>query len=266
MLIMTVPPSSYPMHPPLWQPVEKPLHLDTHALHVWRFPLKGDQCPSKTYTCQLSPDELARAARFHFPIHSNRYVTSRFALRTILGAYLSTPPDQLCFEYTKFGKPFLVDSLNPQGYAFNMSHSQDLGILAISRHPTLGADVEAIRNDFGGEEVAQSHFAPSEFAELLSLPLEQRPQGFFNCWTRKEAYVKALGAGLQVPLDSFEVSLRPGQPAKFLRGTGPDWRLLTFLASEKFQAAVAYEGPLATPLYFDPVELMKPYSEEFLSR
>lgn len=249
------------MHPPFWQPVAKPPRLDADFVHVWRFHLNGDQVPPRTYSSHLSQDELARSARFHFAIHSNRYVTSRFAFRAILGAYLNLPPRDICFEYTEFGKPFLVAALNSQGYAFNVSHSQDLGILAISRHPTLGADVEAIRDDFGGEEIAQSHFAPSEFDELRSLPVEQRPQGFFNCWTRKEAYVKALGAGLQVPLDSFEVSLRPSQPAKFLRGTGPDWRLLSFLASDKFQAAVAYEGPLATPLYFDPAELLKPFGD-----
>ena len=247
------------MHPPLWQSVTRPPRLDFQALHVWRFQLAGDQHPPHTYASHLSPDELARAARFHFAVHSNRYITSRFVVRAILGAYLNLSPGQLCFDYTKYGKPFLVASLNSLGCTFNVSHSQDVGILAVSLHPTLGADVEAVRDDFGGEEVAQSHFAPSEFAELLSLPLDQRSQGFFNCWTRKEAYVKALGAGLQVPLDSFEVSLRPGQPAEFLRGAGPSWRLLSFLAADKFQAAVAYEGAPAKPCYFDPAELLKPF-------
>jgi 4'-phosphopantetheinyl transferase len=203
---------------------------------------------------------LRRADRFHFPIHSNRYLTSRFALRAILGSYLRLSPGELVFEYTRFGKPLLPAMLNPQNYTFNVSHSQDLGVLAISHHETVGIDVEAIREDFGGEEVAESNFAPAEFRELLSLSMQDRPQGFFNCWTRKEAYVKALGAGLQIPLDSFEVSLRPSEPAAFLRGPGPAWRLLSFSPAPNFQGAVAYQGAPAEAAYFDATDLLRRFA------
>ena len=99
--------------------------------------------------------------------------------------------------------------------------------------------------------MAQANFAPAEFRELLSLPADIRPQAFFNCWTRKEAYVKALGAGLQIPLDSFEVSLRPGEAPRFLRGAGVGWNLLSFVAAEGFQGAVAYRGVEARVNFYE---------------
>jgi len=240
-----------------WQIVTQPPSLASDSLHVWRFPLNGESAPdSRQFAC-LKPDETARASRFHFPIHSNRYVASRFALRTILGSYLGVAPRDLAFEYTTFGKPYLAAPSNPLRLSFNVSHSQDLGVLAVSFRANLGIDVEAIKEDFGGEEVAESHFAPAEFQQLLSLPEALRPQAFFNCWTRKEAYVKALGAGLQIPLDSFEVSLLPGQPAEFRRGAAASWRLLSFLPVRDFQGAVAYEGATANAEFFDAAALLE---------
>ena len=244
-----------------WQPVTRCPSFPSNFLHVWRLQLKGDSSFEAHRRSILSSDELARASRFHFPVHANRFITSRMAIRTILGAYLGISPSDLAFEQTQYGRPFLSAALNPLMLSFNLSHSQDLGVLAISPHKGLGIDVEAIREDFGGEDVAKSHFAPAEFRELLSLPEAQLPQAFFNCWTRKEAYVKALGAGLQIPLDSFEVSLRPGQPARFLRGAGAAWRLLSFSPARDFQGAVAYEGVPADAQFFDAEKLLREFGD-----
>jgi 4'-phosphopantetheinyl transferase len=242
-----------------WQPVTRCPSFPSNFLHVWRFQLNGDSSFEAHRRSILSSDELARASRFHFPVHANRFITSRMAIRTILGAYLGISPRDLAFEQTQYGRPFLSAALNPLMLSFNLSHSQDLGVFAISPHKGLGIDVEAIREDFGGEDVAESHFAPAEFRELISLPEAQRPQAFFNCWTRKEAYVKALGAGLQIPLDSFEVSLRPGQPARFLRGAGRAWRLVSFSPAQDFQGAVAYEGVPADAQFFDATKLLREF-------
>ena len=239
-----------------WQPVTRWPSFPSNFLHVWRFQLNGDSPVEARRRSILSSDELARASRFHFPVHANRFITGRLAIRTILGGYLEISPRDLAFEQTQYGRPFLSAAVNPLMLSFNLSHSQDVGVFAISPHKSLGIDVEAVREDFGGEDVAESHFAPAEFRELLSLPEAQRPQAFFNCWTRKEAYVKALGAGLQIPLDSFEVSLRPDQPARFLRGAGTDWRLLSFSPARDFQGAVAYEGVPADAQFFDATKLL----------
>jgi len=247
--------------PVFWQPVTRCPSFSSNFLHVWRLELNGDSSFDAHRRSILSSDELARASRFHFPVHANRFITGRMAIRTILGAYLAVSPGDLAFEQTQYGRPFLSAALNPLMLSFNLSHSQDLGVFAISSHKCLGIDVEAIRADFGGEDVAESHFAPAEFQELVSLPEAQRPQAFFNCWTRKEAYVKALGAGLQIPLDSFEVSLRPGEPARFLRGASTAWRLVSFSPARDFQGAVAYEGVPADAQFFDAKKLLREFGD-----
>jgi len=225
-----------------WQTVTIAPPLAPGEIHIWRYSLELSSAHARDAGPLLSPDELERAARFHFPVHRNRYIAGRSQLRKTLGSYLQVAPASVDFAYSEFGKPAIPMAQNPEAIAFNVSHSEDLWVLAVSRVQPLGIDVERIRSDFGGEEVAQANFAPGEFHELLSLPADIRPQAFFNCWTRKEAYVKALGAGLQIPLDSFEVSLRPGDAPRFLRGAGTGWNLLSFVAAEGFQGAVAYHG------------------------
>jgi len=234
-----------------WQVVTTAPPIAPGELHIWRYGLELSSEHAQNAGPLLSPEELQRAARFHFPIHRDRYIAGRSQLREILGSYLQIAPASIDFAYSEFGKPAVATAQNPASIAFNVSHSEDLCVLAVSRIQPLGIDVERIRGDFGGEEVAQANFAPAEFRELLSLPADIRPQAFFNCWTRKEAYVKALGAGLQIPLDSFEVSLRPGEAPRFLRGAGVGWNLLSFVAAEGFQGAVAYRGAEARVNFYE---------------
>ncbi len=236
---------------PAWLTATSPPPLEPGHIHIWRYRL--DQ-PLENLTGQeslLAPGELDRASRYLFPLHRNRFIVGRAQLRKILGGYLGTPPAAISFAYSEFGRPTLSPILHPAGFAFNVSHSEDLWLLAVSLTPVLGIDVERFRTDFGGEDIARSNFAPNEFRELMSLPERVRPQAFFNCWTRKEAYVKALGGGLQIPLDSFEVTLRPGDPPKFLRGASDDWNLLSFVAEEGYQAAVACQRRVVRPLFFE---------------
>lgn len=234
-----------------WQIAAIAPPIASGEIHVWRCSLELSSAHARDAGPLLSPDELERAARFHFPIHRNRFIAGRSQLRKTLGSYLQVAPSSIDFAYSEFGKPAVRMAQNPAAIAFNVSHSEDLCVLAVSRIQPLGIDIERIRGDFGGEEVAQANFAPAEFRELLSLPADIRPQAFFNCWTRKEAYVKALGAGLQIPLDSFEVSLRPGEPPRFLRGAGTGWNLLSFVAAEGFQGAVAYHGVEARVNFYE---------------
>lgn len=238
-----------------WQlPVSVP-PLGLTSLHVWRYRLDLDQLAPTNPATLLSSDENERASRFHFPIHRNRYIAGRAMLRRILAAYQNTPPDSLTFSYAKYGKPSLPQTSGQNPVTFNSSHSQDLGVLVVGIGRTLGIDVEAVRADFGGEEVAELNFAPAEFHSLRNLPVDIRPQAFFNCWTRKEAYIKALGAGLQIPLDCFEVSLLPDEPAEFRRGVEEKWRLLSFSAEAAFQGALVYDGAQTMPEFYDASSL-----------
>jgi 4'-phosphopantetheinyl transferase len=138
-------------------------------------------------------------------------------LRSILGGCLSVDPRLLCFRYSAYGKPALTDEFGGQTIRFNLSHSDGRALFAVTEHCEVGIDVEHIKADFATMEIAEKFFSPAEVAQLRLLPIERRPQGFFNCWTRKEAYVKARGEGLSYPLEKFDVSLAPGAAAALLR-------------------------------------------------
>jgi 4'-phosphopantetheinyl transferase len=238
------------MNPP-WQIVTLPPALGSGDLHIWRADLSQALGSTRQDEALLSQDELNRANRFHFPIHRNRFIAGRAHLRRILAGYLGTTPPLVAFSYSAYGRPSLQSADNPSAIEFNVSHSGDSWVLAAARERRLGIDVEQIRPDFGGEDIARANFAPNEFHELLSVAEQDRSQAFFNCWTRKEAYVKALGAGLQIPLHSFEVTLLQNEPARFRRGADDDWHLLSFLAETGYQAAIAYQGATATARFFE---------------
>jgi 4'-phosphopantetheinyl transferase len=158
----------------------------------------------------LSPDELARVARFRFEKNRRRYVASQGALRDLLGRYLRCEASSIRFDYGPAGKPSLTGGHPVQ---FNLSHSDEMALYAIALDREVGVDVELVRPRPMMEQVARRFFAAPEVAALLAQPEAERLQAFYRCWTRKEAYIKAKGLGLRIPLGSFEVSLRPGEPA-----------------------------------------------------
>ena len=189
-------------------------------------------------------DESERAARFHFQADRERFILAHGCLRGILARYLHCEPRQVIFSVGEFGKPDLVP---PQELDFNLSHSGNVALIAVARHRRVGIDVERIRPDMEVESIAGRFFSPAEISELMTLPLDQRPVGFFNGWTRKEAYIKAHGLGLSLPLDSFDVSLTPGKPTA-LRATRPEsgeadhWTLVSINAAPGYAGALAIRG------------------------
>jgi 4'-phosphopantetheinyl transferase len=220
------------------QPAEP--RLVENEIHIWRAFL-DDERASHHYLV-LSEDERARASRFVFPRDRDHFVASRGILRTILGRYLQRPAVGIDFTYEPQGKPKLRSSAVGSPIRFNLSHSHGLAVYAFSIHREIGIDVEAIRPDFTGEQIAERFFSLKELAELRSLPPEQRDEAFFLCWTRKEAYVKAQGAGLGIPLDSFDVSLTPGTPETLVSSDSGRWMLRAFQPATGYAAAVVAEG------------------------
>ena len=180
-------------------------------VHVWKVDLSAPVSDVR----MLSRDEHERAARFHFERDRHHFKAARSALRTVLGRYLNLPPGSLEFGQTEYGKPFLT---NPEaaGVLFNLSHSGEVALIAVAREREVGVDVEFMRADFATNEVAEHFFSVAEIYTLSGLGPQLRTQAFFNCWTRKEAYVKARGEGLSMPLDVFDVSLAPDVPAAML--------------------------------------------------
>jgi len=186
----------------------------------------------------LSPDEAARAARFVFERDRIAYRIGRGRLREILGAHTGEAPEALRFTYGDHGKPAL-----PGGPEFNLSHSGGLACLAISDR-VLGVDIEAHREIEEG--VAERFFSPAEYAALSALPASGWTDGFFRCWTRKEAVVKAMGDGLSIPLDRFDVTLGPGEPPRMTRldpehGAAAGWRLAHLDLGPGMTGALAME-------------------------
>ena len=155
----------------------------------------------------LSSDERERAARFHFERDRQQYCATRAVLRILLGAYLQTSPHELEFQYSDKGKPALALRQEGSGLAFNASHSGDFALLGFTRCSHIGVDIEKIRDDFDTASIARLFFSAREQDELSRLPADQQHHAFFRCWTRKEAFIKALGEGLSHPLNQFDVSL-----------------------------------------------------------
>ena len=226
-----------------WTPSPDSLNLEGHHVDVWRLSLNLLADSVKLIESTLSADEAKRAARFHFEADRNRFIVAHGALRKILGRYLHCDPAELTFSINQYGKPALVNS----ALEFNLSHSGDFALIAVTQGRKIGVDVERIRQGISSHVIAQQYFSKAEVAELQSLPIEQREAAFFTCWTRKEAYIKAQGLGLALPLESFDVSLTPGQPA-ILRATRPEpqeaarWALRSLDVDSKYAGAVAIEG------------------------
>lgn len=232
---------------PLWHRPPNVLKLDSDEVHVWRCNLDQPRPTVQSLLHALTADERTRADRYYFEKDRSHFIVSRGSLRAILSRYLCVQPHQLRFRYSSYGKPALVYEFGEDSIRFNMSHSNGVALFAATRTRELGIDIEWIRPDLAQQEIAERFFSSEEVRILRALPEEMRVEAFFNCWTRKEAYVKAKGEGLSMPLDRFEVSLVPGTPAALLK-TGNDpleaarWSLRELFPGDGFAAAIAVQG------------------------
>jgi 4'-phosphopantetheinyl transferase len=231
----------------LWRSPPATLALEEGAVHVWRAGLDLERPSIERLARTLSQDERARADRFHFEKDRDRFIASHGFLRSILGHYLGIMPGDLEFVYGAYGKPALGGRFAVHEILFNMSHAEAVGLYAFARRREVGIDVEHRRADFATRAVAEKFFSPREAAMLFELPEHLRSQAFFNCWTRKEAYIKARGTGLSLPLDQFDVSLLPGEPAKLLHTSGDPteasrWCLQELNPGPGYAAALAVAG------------------------
>jgi len=196
----------------------------------------------------LSDAERQRAGRFAFDRDRRRFTVARAQLRWLLSARLGVRPETVELVYGARGKPALARHFADSDLRFNVSHSDDFAVYAFASGREIGVDVEAIRVIRDADDIAARFFSRRENEAYLALHPREKPQGFFNCWTRKEAFIKALGNGLYHPLDRFDVSLAPGEPARILRvestpGDHCGWRMESFSPAAGFVAAVVIETP-----------------------
>jgi len=218
------------------------LELGEGEIHVWRAYLDCEETLLAQFEATLAADEKARANRFFFQPDRYGYIATRGVLRELLGRYVNCSPANLEFAYSPLGKPSLRREGLERSVQFNVSHSHGLALLAFAAGRHLGIDVELVRPDFAGVEIAERYFSPQEVMELRALPPSLRAEGFFLCWTRKEAYVKARGEGLHIPLDSFHVSLTPGQPERLESTDSIRWTLCSLHPDPQYAAALVGEG------------------------
>ena len=229
-----------------WMPAPTPAVLEPGWAHIFRLSLDLPSTRLQALHVLLNSTEQERAARYHFDIDRQRFTAARGQLREILAAYLNRPAQSLAFDYNPQGKPSLPET----GLRFNLSHTQGIGLLAVTDGQEAGIDVEGINRRVDSPGIVRRFFAPAEVDALFALPEAQRQRAFFDCWTRKEAYIKARGLGLSIPLDSFEVGLEPGIPPT-LRAPDPGWYIYAIDPGPNFTAALVVEGAIQGMRYWD---------------
>ncbi|MBW4493510.1 MAG: 4'-phosphopantetheinyl transferase superfamily protein [Oscillatoria princeps RMCB-10] len=230
----------------LWHPPPASLTLSLDEVHIWRASLDLPAELLAQLRATLSADEQRRADRFYFERDRHRFTAGRGILRNILSRYSGIEPALLEFGYSPRGKPALRSDSAGGNLNFNLSHSGGIALYAVTRHRLLGIDLEMLRPMPDAEKIAERFFSPLESAVLRNLPATDKQEAFFLCWTRKEAYLKAVGEGL-TGLDDVEVSLTPGEPAKVLSISGgvqdaSRWSLQHLTPAPDCVGAVAVEG------------------------
>jgi 4'-phosphopantetheinyl transferase len=229
-----------------------PIRFGSREVQIWGIWLTASELAHAYYRSTLSLDERQRAERFSFENLRRSFTLSRGGLRILLAHYLGCPPTEIKLIYGPKGKPALRDAFRIR---FNASHSGQMALYAFTLDCELGVDVERIRKMDDSESIAARFFAPGEVSELLALKPDDRGLAFFRCWTRKEAYVKAIGDGLSIPLDRFQVTLLPGDPARFIQiasemGTASDWTLHHLELVPGYVGALAYrDRPRPTTIH-----------------
>lgn len=232
------------------------LELSGRTIDVWPVRLEASVETTERLQRVLTPDEAERVSRFRFDHLRSSFVLSRGALRLLIGRYLHIAPQDVEFSYGSKGKPRLAAST---GLDFNASHSGALALFAFTLGCEIGADVEQIHTVHEMHALVARFFSPEEAAEWTSLPADQRELAFFSCWTRKEAYLKAIGEGLSAPLQNFQVTLRPGDPPRFVHiehdeTAAEAWTLQDLALDAKYAAALAYRDAPRPIRLFPPAD------------
>ena len=219
--------------------------VPTERVDVWRVML-DEPTATDSDASVLSPDEIARAGRFQFEKDRIHFTRCRSALRQLLAGYLAIPAAEVRFEYLTSGKPQLAAEQNPRTLQFNVSHSANMALIAVGREHRLGVDIEKIRYEVDTTSLAERFFSLRERGGLQRLPDHLRVPGFFACWTRKEAFLKATGEGLSFPLADFSVTTHPDLDPELeeISGkteAGKKWFLADLSVVDGYRAAVALE-------------------------
>ena len=226
---------------PLWSVVAAKFTLVVGEVHVWL--VRADDAGLCVGCCEglLSAAERERAARFKFEKDRRLYTAAHAALRSILAGYLNVAPGDLEFEIGQRGKPRLAPTFSKDSLEFNLSHSSEVALIAVTREREIGVDVEHVKKEFAFAEVAERYFTTGEVSAIRALPQDLQRQAFYQCWTSKEAFLKAKGVGLSGELDEVEILL-DGQDLVRVKGTLAGWYLSELSPCDGYVGAVVLEG------------------------
>jgi 4'-phosphopantetheinyl transferase len=224
------------------------IELPTVGVEAWVIALPSDTDCIGSLLQVLDAEERTRGEEFHRASDRAKYVSAHAALRIVLAHYAGCDPHDLCFHPGEYGKPAIDRSRELPDIRFNLSHSGDLAAIAVTEALEVGIDIERIEPARANTAVAKRFFSDREVSDLMKLREEERTLGFFNCWTRKEAYIKARGEGLSLPLDCFAVSLAPGSPPELLASrTDPldvdQWQFCDVPVDEGYVASLVVRSP-----------------------
>lgn len=226
----------------IWLSPPSPLILTRDCVHVWRIALTQPTAVVNELEALLAAGERARAGQFHFLRDRRAFTVAKGAARQILAHYLGTDPRSLIFDKGHFGKPFL----SSRELRFNLSHSGEFALLAVAAEREVGVDVEEIRDMEDAAMIAERFFSPGENRKLRAV-LGSAIGGlaFFNCWTRKEAFIKAIGEGLSHPLNTFEVTFLPNETVELRLDETKSyrWVLSALHISDRYSGALVVERP-----------------------
>ena len=233
---------------------ECPAELEPGTVDVWPMPLNVPDERCQALRQVLTDEECCRADRFRVDRAQRQFTVARATLRHVLGRYLQQQPEHVQLTCDAHGKPHLLDTDNGTGLCFNVSHSHRLALIAVTWQCPVGIDIEHIRSSVRCMDLAERFFSPHEVRALQALPPAEQQAAFFACWTRKEAFLKAKGTGLRLPLNQFDVSVHPQEPARLLRvgwdpAEDPVWHLQHLTVDPTYMAALAIRAPVTTVRY-----------------
>lgn len=234
----------------IWQnPINLP-ELAVNRVHIWRASLDLPGEEIEKLISLLSEDELTRANKFRFLEHKNSFIAARGILRLLLGHYLTIEPQDLKFDYGDRGKPRLRETKSPKSLQFNISHSQKYALFGFVCDRSIGVDLEYLREMKDAVKIARRFFSDREFELISSLDVSQQSRIFFQLWTAKEAYLKAIGVGLAGSLANIEINLDRVGNAQILAIDdddlqAKDWLMYSCVPQKDYTAAIAIHTPLA---------------------
>ncbi len=231
-----------------WKIPDSQISLLKNEVHIWRTSLDDHSEDTLKYLYSiLSKDEKSKVERLQFKYNRHNYIVARGFLRIILGRYLDIESNDIYFSYNRYGKPKLEGMSIGDYLHFNLSHSGRMVLYAISLDSKVGIDIEFVRPYKKAEAIVERYFSDQEKEEFRALPMCLKEQSFFLGWSRKEAYIKAHGMGMQIPFDEFSVTMVPGEPVKLVHNqdnidNGAAWSLRDIIPIANYATAVAVEG------------------------